>query len=311
MPLEQSPAIMRRWVRSQLRSRREAVDLDQKDAATALGSAPSRVSHLESGRNLPDLPSLKVLFSLYKCPGDVDSFWDTIKKIKAAEKASGKDRVQLASDKDPSDFDVFVTLEDGAAEKHSADLIVLNGLAQVAGYIEPLLRFYDPTATEDEIRQRCELRLQRQNSVTRTHQPLALLMFAPEHLLIERIGGVGGPEVMRRQLEHLLELMTLPHVDFRVLSHEARARQATASAEQPAAKQDGGHRAVHGPFEILKFGISEDPGCVYIDTAPKGIFYEKVAEITQYEGIIGRLDAVASPKAESRVLIERHRKDLM
>src|SRR4051812_20565862 len=220
MALEQSPAIMRRWVRSQLRARREAVGLDQKDAAEELGSAPSRVSHLESGRNLPDLPSLKVLFTLYQCPGDIDSFWETIKKIKAAEKATGKDRVQLASDNDPSDFDVFASLESGAAHKHSADLIVLNGLMQVDGYIQPLLRFYDPAATEKEIQQRRDLRLQRQEALTRSVNPLALWSVIPEHLLIEKIGGVGGPVVMRRQLDRLLELIELPNVDLQVLSRE-------------------------------------------------------------------------------------------
>jgi transcriptional regulator with XRE-family HTH domain len=303
MSLEQSPAIMRRWVRSQLKKRREAAGLDQKDAAAALGSAPSRVSHLESGRNLPDLPSLKVLFTVYKCPEDIDSFWDTIKKIKAAEKASSKDRVQLASDNDPSDFDVFASLEEGAAQKHSADLIVLNGLMQVDGYIQPLLRFYDPAATEEEIQQRRDLRLLRQEALTRSANPLALWSVIPEHLLMEKISGVGGPEVMRRQLDRLLELAELPNVTLQVLSRDPE--------EERDQRDVGGHQAVHGPFHILKFAIPEDPGLVYIDTAPKGIFFEKQEEIDRYEEIMNHLRASAKSEAKSKALVEKHRKDLM
>jgi transcriptional regulator with XRE-family HTH domain len=310
MSVEQSPAIMRRWARSQLKKRREAAGLDQKDAAAALGSAPSRVSHLESGRNLPDLPSLKVLFTLYKCPEDIDSFWETIKKIKAAEKSSSKDRVTLASDNDPSDFDVFASLEEGASQKHSADLIVLNGLMQVDGYIQPLLRFYDPAATEEEIQKRCELRLLRQEALTRSVNPLALWSVFPEHLLMEKIGGVGGRKVMRRQLGRLLELSELPNVTLQVLSHDAEEDDDQVRAD--AQTDDvGGHKAVHGPFHILKFAIPEDPGLVYIDTAPKGIFFEKQEEIDKYDDIMNHLRASAKSEAKSKALIEKHRKDLM
>lgn len=284
MSEEISPAVLRRWIRSEMRRRREAAGYDQKDAARRLSCAPSRISHLESGRNLPDRATVEVLFGFYRCADDIVSFLERV------QQAEGAKKVDIANT-DPNRFDLYAGLEEGATEKHTADLMALNGLVQTPGYIDTVLRFHDPNATHAEIARRRQLRLQRQAALTRARNPLKLWMIIPEHLLDD---NVGGPDVMRAQLEHLLELGALPNVEMQVLH-----------------KGTGGHRAVHGPFAILKFPIPEDLGLVYVDTAIKGIFFEEPDEIGRYEEIMNHLRAAALPQGESRLLIDKLRKDIM
>jgi transcriptional regulator with XRE-family HTH domain len=303
-----SPAVLKRWIRSELRRRREAAGKDQKDAAKRLDCAPSRISHLESGRNLPDRATVETLFGFYGCPEAIEPFWARVKQAD-----SGK-QIDIASASDPGRFDLYAGLEEGATEKDAADLMALNGLVQVPGYMEPLLRFYDPEASDEEIERRKRLRLLRQGALTREVNPLRLWLVISEHLLLD---NVGGPVVMRSQLEHLLEVGDLPNVDLQVLSPEQdededgdEARR-KLRASLPRLALLGGHRAVHGPFAILKFPIPEDPGLVYIDTAVKGIFFEELDEIARYEKIMNNLRAAALSQAKSRRLIDKLRKDIM
>ncbi|WP_394622301.1 helix-turn-helix domain-containing protein (plasmid) [Lentzea sp. JNUCC 0626] len=302
-----SPAVLKRWIRSELRRRREAAKKDQKDAAKRLECAPSRISHLESGRNLPDRATVETLFGFYGCPEAIEPFWSRVKQAD-----SGK-QVDIASDIDPGRFDLYAGLEEGATEKHGADLMALNGLVQVRGYSEPLLRFYDPDASDEEIERRLHLRHLRGSALTRQDNPLRLWLVISQHLLLD---NVGGPAVMRDQLEHLLELSDLPNVDIQVLSPENdddddETLRNPLRSKLPRLALLGGHRAVHGPFAILKFPIPEDPGLVYIDTAVKGIFFEELDEIQRYEKIMNNLRAAALSQAKSRRLIDNLRKDIM
>lgn len=302
-----SPAVLKRWIRSELRRRREAAKKDQKDAAKRLECAPSRISHLESGRNLPDRATVEILFAFYGCPEAIEPFMERVKQAD-----SGK-QVDIASDIDPGRFDLYAGLEEGATEKHAADLMALNGLVQVRGYSEPLLRFYDPDASDEEIERRLHLRHLRGSALTRQDNPLRLWLVISQHLLLD---NVGGPAVMRSQLEHLLDLSDLPNVDIQVLSPEndeddEETLRNPLRSTLPRLALLGGHRAVHGPFAILKFPIPEDPGLVYIDTAVKGIFFEELDEIQRYEKIMNNLRAAALSQAKSRRLIDKLRKDIM
>jgi transcriptional regulator with XRE-family HTH domain len=288
---ELSPAVVRRWVKTQLRVRRVAAGLEQKDAAVALKCAPSRISHLESARNLPDYTTLKSLFELYECPDDTAAFWAVVEKVKKAER-SKNGRVALASEQDPSSFDVYADLEQGASEKHAANLIALDGLTQIGPYAERLLRFFDPNASDEEIIRRRDLRLSRQSALTREKNPLHLWSVIPEHVLDPKY-GIGGPDVLGQQLEHLYDLSRLPNVDIQVL---------------PALT--GGHAAVHGPFAVLKFPIQDDLGLVYLDNVVEGIFYEEQRQIAQYDAIMNHLRAAALDQEESRVLFDKLRKEV-
>lgn len=97
---------------------------------------------------------------------------------------------------------------------------------------------------------------------------------------------VGGPEVMREQLQHLRALNNLPHVKIQVLPFDA-----------------GAHPAVAGDFVLLVFRASDDLGMVYLETATTGLVLQSGHEVRRYSRTYGMLEAKALSPAKSASLI--------
>ncbi|MDT0411098.1 MULTISPECIES: helix-turn-helix domain-containing protein [Streptomyces] len=125
----------------------------------------------------------------------------------------------------PDWFKPYADLEQGAAAIVSYSSILIEGLAQTEEYAAAVFRATNPTETEDEVRARVELRVQRQQILNRPNPP-RLWMIVTESVL--RM-GVGGAEVMRGQLGYLAKLAERPNVTFQIL----RARDGAPPTHLP------------------------------------------------------------------------------
>ncbi|WP_431034346.1 helix-turn-helix domain-containing protein [Streptomyces sp. P6-2-1] len=125
----------------------------------------------------------------------------------------------------PDWFKPYADLEQSAGAIVSYSSILIEGLAQTEEYAAAVFRAGHPTETEDEIRARVELRLQRQQILNRNHPP-RLWMIVTENVL--RM-GVGGPKVMQGQLAHLWHLAERPNVTLQIL----RARDGAPPTHLP------------------------------------------------------------------------------
>jgi hypothetical protein len=76
---------------------------------------------------------------------------------------------------------------------------------------------------------------------------------------------VGGPEVMRAQLERLIDATKLPNVTLQVLPFGA-----------------GAHPAMVGAFSILRFPDQELPDAVYLEHLTSALYLNKREEVDQY-----------------------------
>ncbi len=95
---------------------------------------------------------------------------------------------------------------------------------------------------------------------------------------------VGGMEVWREQLAHLLRLSVRPYITIRVVPRAA-----------------GAHAGLAGDFRIMKF--PKYPPIVFLDTLNRGLFLEDKETVDMYEDVIKALDAVALNREESKVVI--------
>ncbi|EDY42786.1 helix-turn-helix domain-containing protein [Streptomyces sp. SPB074] len=113
----------------------------------------------------------------------------------------------------PDWFKPYADLEQEAAAivDYSPTLVV--GLVQTEAYAAAVFRAGHPTETEDEVKARVELRVQRQEILNRSHPP-RLWMVVSEGVLRMQ---VGGAEVMREQVSYLAELAERPNVTIQVL----------------------------------------------------------------------------------------------
>lgn len=97
---------------------------------------------------------------------------------------------------------------------------------------------------------------------------------------------VGGPEVMREQLRHLLDKARLAKVTVQVTPFEA-----------------GAHPAQTGSFTVMGFPAPEDRPAVHIDSPGGQVCLEQPEEVQRFKIALQRLQAMALPPAESLRMI--------
>ena len=103
---------------------------------------------------------------------------------------------------------------------------------------------------------------------------------------------IGGPEVMRGQLEALIEATKLPNVRLQVIPFDA-----------------GGHAAAGGAFTILRFPDQDLPDVVYIEQLTSALYLDKRDDVDHYAAAMERLCVEAEPRAARPTRCARLLKD--
>lgn len=282
MPVSTSVAVLRRRVAVALRRHRENAGLTQKDAAKRAGIASGRLNHFEIMRTVPPDEDLVRLLELYEAT-------DEAEELLAILPEARKRTASEAASTDPDQFNLYIGLEAGATRIEAYNPLVLHGLVQTAEYAEALLRGHGQGLTEAEVRRRLRLRLRRKE-LLRAESPTQLWVVVSQQVLELPI---GGPEVMRGQMTHLLELAELPNVEVQVIPREVVP-----------------YAALHGPFTIMSFPIPGDAGLVYVETRVRGLFFEQSNELQEYAQVMNHLRVLARPPEDSGRLIDRIRKEI-
>ncbi|MBL6276921.1 helix-turn-helix domain-containing protein [Micromonospora fiedleri] len=201
------------WLGQQLREMRESAGLTLKDVGDYINRNASTVSRLESGVVAARVP--EVLAYLDICGVDDG-------RRRADLTTMAKDVWQkgwwdgFAADVVGSLID-WIWLESRATEIYSFDVAVLPGLLQTRAYAEAIIRAVDIDATEEQINRYVEIRLARQRRLY-GDESVKLSAIIDEGALRRT---VGGPTVMRAQLEHLSTMAVRSHIELLVLPSAA------------------------------------------------------------------------------------------
>ncbi len=287
MVVSSSPTVLKRWIALELRKLREGAGITRQQVADRLHCVVSHVTHIETMRNLPRAPELEVMLGFYGVADRIAFFIDL---LTAARK--GKDWWSAYRSVVPAKFDLFLGLESSTTRIDSYDALVVPGLFQIPAYTEAIIRQGRPELPHDEVTERVELRLARQQVLDRADPPVRVWTVLDESVLRRRVGGAA---VAVEQLAHLVELSTRPNVEIQVL---------------PAAT--GIHPGIDGTFAILSFppDLVGDPGVTYVETRIQPIYYEEPQEITVYRDVLTRLQVQALTPDESRSFIQHAAEDL-
>lgn len=105
---------------------------------------------------------------------------------------------------------------------------------------------------------------------------------------------VGGPDVMRQQLHHLVDRAGLDHVVLRVLPFTA-----------------GAHPGVDGSFTVLGFSDPGDPRIVYLDRMTDSDYLEGLREVAAYRHAHEQLRAAALSPSDSNEMMSELAKELI
>ncbi|TKG61575.1 helix-turn-helix domain-containing protein [Prauserella endophytica] len=277
-----NPTAIRRWIAIEMQRLRQAADHKPEDAAKRIGKAKTVIHHIETGRNLPAPADLEVLLNLYGVAERVPFFRELVKSAKR-----GTDWWIGFTSTVPEWFNLYLGLESAAARISSYDSQWIPGLFQTREYAEALYRAGEQRMTDDEVASAVELRMARQEIITRHDDPPQIWCVLDENALRRQ---VGGPDVMRAQLDRLVKLAELPNVDIQIVPHAI-----------------GAHAGAEGTFTILDYppDFEGDPGTVYVETRQQGIYYERPEQVTDYRRVFERLQVQAEKPEKSPALISK------
>jgi Domain of unknown function (DUF5753)/Helix-turn-helix domain len=181
--------------------------MTQARAATVLGCTQAKINHLELGRSRQQPDEVVALLRAYNA-----SVEHVDRMTSLAGRADQGTWWAPFSDVLPDWFKTFVGLEGLASAEFAYGSKLLPGQLQTADYAAALLVGHIGIAQMDAplvVRARME-----RQRLTDDDHPLAFRAVL-EQTVIERT--VGGTEVMRRQLEHLLSLMDRDNVEIHLM----------------------------------------------------------------------------------------------
>ncbi|MER5396438.1 helix-turn-helix transcriptional regulator [Streptomyces sp. NPDC002599] len=277
---EPAPTLLKMLVGVQLAGAREDAGLSQEQAARSLGFSAAKLSRIEAGkgRRPPTEGDVRALLDLY---GTEDYQVSVLLRLL---KRAGEPGWWQRYDKRlmPEWFDRLVGLQEAATTIRTFEIQYVPGLLQTPDYTRAVVERGLPTAPAAEVQRRVELRMRRRELLDRVDAP-QLWAVVDESVLLRVL---GSREVMRAQLEHLIEMAQRPHVVVQIVPLDV------TNASAPAI-----------PVTYLRFGGVELPDIVYLEHIRSANFLEDRDETEEYRVVLDRLaDEALSPRASLALL---------
>lgn len=277
-----NPTVRRRRLGQELRRLRELKGMTAEEVAERLLVSQSKISRLENGRRSISQRDVRDLCGVYEVEDHriVDSLMQMAKDSRQQGWWHSFGDIP---------YSVYIGLETDAASLRVYDPQVVPGLLQTRPYAEALITGALPETTPTDIEKRVQVRLRRQERIAAPDNPLRLWTVLDEAAL-RRV--VGNQQIMRDQLEYLVEQSQLPHVTVQVIPFEM-----------------GAHPGLNGQYAILEFPDAADSSVVYIEGVTSDLYLEKANDVQQYSVMYEHLRAQALNVDQTRQLIADIAKD--
>ncbi|MFF4363256.1 helix-turn-helix domain-containing protein [Streptomyces sp. NPDC001604] len=279
------PTVQRIMLGTRLRRLRESLDISRDTAAAAIRASDAKLCRMELGRvgfKQRDIADLLTLYGVQD-PAERQEFLDSVRR------ANEPGWWRAYGDAFPSWFEQHLGLEEAASLIRTYEVQFIPGLLQTPEYAEAVIRLGHPITSPDAIARRVELRMTRQELLSRPDAPK--LWVVVDEAALRR--PLGGAEVMRAQLQHLIEAAAWPNVTLQVLPFHV-----------------GGHAAAGGPITVLRFPVPDLPDVVYLEQLSSALYLDKPEEVDHYLAVMDRLSLVASPAVDSVPFLEQVLKEL-
>lgn len=271
---ERGPTALRMLVGGQLRKLRTQAGITPEQAADHIRGSTAKISRLELGRTGFKERDVRDLLERYRVdPDDIQAFLGLVRK------ANEPGWWHRYSDLMPSWFETYIGLEQAAWSIRTFEAQLVPGLLQTEEYAHAVVALgHENTETA----RRVELRKRRQEMLDWPDGP-SLWAVLDESVLHRPVGGV---EVLRHQLEHLLEMTGHLRVTIQVLPYAA-----------------GGHAAVGGSFTMLRFAEADLPDVVYTEQLSSSTYLDKQSDLENYRRVMDRISVQAETPDRSRRMI--------
>jgi transcriptional regulator with XRE-family HTH domain len=249
---------------SQLRRLREGRGITREDAGYTIRASESKISRMELGRVSFKERDVADLLSLYGVV-DPEEREALLGLVREANKSGWW---HSFNDVLPGWFQTYVGLEEAAALIRTYEVQFIPGLLQSEEYARAVFGQSRPVINDVELERRVGLRAQRQKVLTDGQGPR--LWAVIDEAALRR--PVGGPKVMRGQVQHLIDMAEQPNVVVQVMPFRF-----------------GAHAGESGAFSILRFPEQDLADVVYLEQLTTALYLDKRDDVDAYIQVMERL----------------------
>ncbi|MEV0973389.1 helix-turn-helix domain-containing protein [Microtetraspora glauca] len=279
------PTALRILLGSQLRKLRENKGITRDEAGDLIRGSESKISRMELGRVGFKERDVADLLSFY----GVEEPEARAAVMDLLERANEPGWWHRFNDVLPTWFQAYVGLEEAATRIRTYEVQFVPGLLQTKEYARAVITAGAVGAAPEEIARRVDLRLGRQRVLDGDRGPMFWAVI-DEAALRRPIGGI---EVMRGQLQHLIDLMNQTNITIQIMPFSF-----------------GGHAAEGGAFSILRFYDADLPDIVYVEQLASALYLDKRDEVDRYGEVMERLCAVSTTPDETTGMLRQIMLDL-
>ncbi|PKW08551.1 Helix-turn-helix domain-containing protein [Streptomyces sp. 1222.5] len=275
---EPGSVVRRMLLGSQLRRLREARGITREAAGYSIRASESKISRMELGRVSFKTRDVEDLLTLYGITDEAER--ESL--LSLAREANVAGWWHSYTDVLPTWFPTYVGLEGAASLLRAYEVQFVHGLLQTEEYARAVVRRGMKGASAADVERRVALRLERQKYLLSDN--------APEfHIVLDEAAlrrPYGDREVMRGQLQHLIDLSERPNVRLQVMPFGF-----------------GGHSGESGAFTILSFPDADLSDVVYVEQLTSALYLDKREDVAQYEQALKELQQDSPGPDESRDLL--------
>ncbi|MEV6588321.1 helix-turn-helix domain-containing protein [Streptomyces acidicola] len=260
---------------AELRKLRESAGVPNRQAAALLGVSPTQISHIESGRIGLSEERLRRMAEFYDC--DNTALMDAL--VEMSLPRFGNWWEDYRGVMPPQALDL-AELEHDASYIRAFEVVHIPGVLQTEEHVRAASVFFEPNLSEEIREARVSFRMRRREALD--SHPYDVIIH--EAALRMR---VGGSEVARAQLEHLVQAPERTSLILRVIPFTAEGFAGAGYAMQYVG------------------GVVPQLDTVQIDTTHGAEFIDAAARLNRYRTLFESIDKAALPQDASLDLIRR------
>ena len=197
------PTVRLRRLAAELRRLRSAAQLSRENVEEQTGINEGTLYRLETARARPQRRTLMALLDLYGADASLRS-----DLLAIAQGADNQGWLRPYHSALPEEYTAYISFEAEARSVRNYESLFIPGLLQTEPYARAVITGTLPMATQTEVDQRVQARIERQQLLDRD-EPLELWAVIDE-AAIRRL--VGGREIMHAQVVHLADEIGRAHV---------------------------------------------------------------------------------------------------
>jgi transcriptional regulator with XRE-family HTH domain len=280
-----SPTAVRRELGQRLRGLRTEKGMTVAEAAEQVGFSQSKLTKIELAQAVATRDEVLKMLDVYgeTDPGQQALLLSMVRAGISKEWWEGHRAL-------PPKFGSYLGLESIATVLQAYDTHLMHGLLQTPDYARALLRAVRPELLPHEIDRLVELRMRRQQILTRADPPPLTLWSVMDEAVLRR--QIGGRETMYAQLLRLIERSELPNVTLLVMPNDL-----------------GAHAGLDGPLAMFQFEAGARP-VVHIEGQAGNLYLEKDDDLRRCQQTMNHILAAAPGPERSLALIRQVAKEM-